>query len=332
MEQRRVGATGLQVSRLGLGTLTWGRDTSAQSAYDLLATFVDAGGTLIDTAAAYGAGDAERILGALMAHEFDREDLVIASKAGFVVQDGQRRVDTSARAMLADLDASLERLGTDWIDLWQVHAWGQAPIEETLAAMDTAVSTGRVRYLGVSNFVGWQTASAAAWQRAVTTRTRLASAQVEYSLMTRRAEVEILPAVRAAGMGFFPWSPLGRGVLTGKYRRATPKDSRAAAEHFAWFVEPYLQPRSRAVVDAVARAADGLGLKPLEVALLWVRDAPGVTAPLLGARTSSQLEECLAVEEMVLPDEIAAALDDVSGGPMAAREGAGRPVEPPMRG
>lgn len=329
MEQRRVGSSGLQVSRLGLGTLTWGRDTSPQAAYELLAGYVDAGGTLVDTAAAYGAGDAEGILGALMAREFDREDLVIASKAGFVVHDGERRVDTSARTMLADLDASLERLGTDWIDLWQVHAWGQAPIEETLAAMDVAVSTGRVRYIGVSNFVGWQTATAATWQRAVPGRAPVVSAQVEYSLMTRRAEVEILPAVRATGMGFFPWSPLGRGVLTGKYRRGVPKGSRAATEHFAWFVEPYLQPRSQAIVEAVARAAEGLGMKPLEVALLWVRDAPGVTAPLLGARTLQQLEECLAVEDRELPAEIAAALDDVSGGAMAAREGAGRPVAPP---
>ncbi len=329
MEQRRVGSSGLEVSRLGLGTLTWGRDTPPQAAYELLGTYVDAGGNLVDTAAAYGAGDAEAILGALMAHEFDRTDLVIASKAGFVVRDGERRVDTSARTMLADLDASLERLGTDWIDLWQVHAWGQAPIEETLAAMDIAVSSGRVRYLGLSNFVGWQTATAATWQRAVPTRTPITSAQVEYSLMTRRAEVEILPAVRAAGLGFFPWSPLGRGVLTGKYRRGLPKDSRAATEHFAWFVEPYLQPRSQGIVDAVARAADGLGMTPLEVALLWIRDTPGVTAPLLGARTAAQLEECLAIEDKELPDEIAAALDDVSGGPMAARDGAGRPIEPP---
>lgn len=330
MEQRRVGSSGLEVSRLGLGTLTWGRDTPPQAAYELLGTYVDAGGNLVDTAAAYGAGDAETILGALMAHEFDREELVIASKAGFVVRDGERRVDTSARTMLADLDASLERLGTDWIDLWQVHAWGQAPIEETLSAMDIAVSSGRVRYIGLSNFVGWQTATAATWQRAVPTRTPITSAQVEYSLMTRRAEVEILPAVRAAGLGFFPWSPLGRGVLTGKYRRGLPKDSRAATEHFAWFVDPYLQPRSRGIVDAVARAADGLGMTPLEVALLWVRDTPGVTAPLLGARTAEQLEECLDIEDKELPDEIAAALDDVSGGPMDARDGAGRPIEPPM--
>src|SRR4029453_6314413 len=143
---------------------------------------------------------------------------------------------------------------------------------------------GRVRYAGVSNFVGWQTAQAATWQRAFPGRTPLISAQVEYSLLARRAEVEVLPAVRAFGMGFFPWSPLGRGVLTGQYRNGTPRGSRAATDHFAWFVEPYLEPRSRGVVEAVARAAEGLDLTPLQVALLWVRDAPGVTAPPLRGR------------------------------------------------
>jgi aryl-alcohol dehydrogenase-like predicted oxidoreductase len=176
-----------------------------------------------------------------------------------------------------------------------------------------------VRYVGVSNFVGWQTAQAATWQRAFPGRTPISSAQVEYSLLARRAEVEVLPAVRAFGMGFFPWSPLGRGVLTGQYRSGTPRGSRAATDHFAWFVEPYLEPRSRGVVEAVVRAAEGLDLLPLQVALLWVRDAPGVTAPLLGARTAGQLVPALASEELTLPAEIASALDDVSGGPNAAR-------------
>jgi aryl-alcohol dehydrogenase-like predicted oxidoreductase len=142
---------------------------------------------------------------------------------------------------------------------------------------------------------------------------------VEYSLLARRAEVEVLPAARAFGMGFFPWSPLGRGVLTGQYRAGTPRGSRAATDHFAWFVEPYLEPRSRGVVEAVVRAAAGLDLSPLQVALLWVRDAPGVTAPLLGARTAGQLAPALAMEDQELPYEIASALDDVSGGPNAAR-------------
>ncbi|MVA77065.1 aldo/keto reductase [Auraticoccus sp. F435] len=320
MRQRSVGASGLSVSRLGLGTLTWGRDVSLDTAGDLLTTFVDAGGTLVDTAAAYGSGAVESMLGSMLDRVVPRDELVIATKAGFGVREGERVVDTSRRALLRDLDGSLRRLGTDHIDLWQVHAWGQAPLEETLAALDQAVSSGRVGYVGVSNYVGWQTAQAATWQRAVPGRARVVSTQVEYSLLARRAEIEVLPAVRAFEMGFFPWSPLGRGVLTGKYRTGTPRDSRGASDHFAWFVEPYLEQRSRAVVEAVARAADGLDLTPLQVALLWVRDAPTVTAPLLGARTVSQLQACLSVEELELPEEIARALDDVSGGPLSARD------------
>ncbi len=319
METRPVGSSGLRVSRLGLGTMTWARDTSAENARALLEAFCDAGGDLIDTAAAYGAGDAERLVGSLVREMGDREDLVIATKAGFVIRNGQRIVDTSRRGLIRDLEGSLRRLGTDYIDLWQIHAWGEAPLEESLDAVDHAVSTGMVRYAGISNFVGWQTAQAATWQRAFPGRTPISSAQVEYSLLARRAEVEVLPAVRAFGMGFFPWSPLGRGVLTGQYRSGTPRGSRAATDHFAWFVEPYLEHRSRGVVEAVVKAADGLDLAPLQVALLWVRDAPGVTAPLLGARTAGQLAPALAVEDVVLPPEIVSALDDVSGGPNAAR-------------
>lgn len=319
VETRQVGASGLQVSRLGLGTLTWGRDTTAEQADALLETYLEAGGNLLDTAAAYGAGDAERLIGRLLAARGRRDDVVIATKAGFVLRQGKRIVDTSRRALLRDLEGSLRRLGTDYVDLWQLHAWGSAPLEESLSAIDHAVGSGMVRYGGISNFVGWQTAQAATWQQAFPGRVPLASAQVEYSLLARRAEMEVLPAVRAFGMGFFPWSPLGRGVLTGQYRSGTPRGSRAATDHFSWFVQPYLEPRSRGVVEAVARAAEGLELSPLQVALLWVRDAPGVTAPLLGARTAEQLAPALAVEDTTLPPEIVSALDDVSGGPHGAR-------------
>jgi aryl-alcohol dehydrogenase-like predicted oxidoreductase len=319
MEQRQVGVSGLRVSRLGLGTMTWGRDTTAEQARSLLEMFCEAGGTLIDTAAAYGAGDAERLVGDLIARVTRRDEMVIATKAGFVIRNGQRIVDTSRRALLRDLEGSLGRLDTDYVDIWQIHAWGSAPLEESLSAVDHAVTSGMARYAGVSNFVGWQTAQAATWQRAFPGRTLITSAQVEYSLLARRAEVEVLPAIRAFGMGFFPWSPLGRGVLTGQYRTGTPRGSRAASDHFSWFVEPYLEQRSRAVVEAVVRAAEGLDLTPLQVALLWVRDAPGVTAPLLGARTAGQLTPALAVEDQDLPPEIAAALDDVSGGPHTGR-------------
>ncbi len=319
METRPVGTSGLRVSRVGLGTMTWGRDTSDEQAKGLIEMFREAGGTLIDTAAAYGAGDSERLIGRLIKDAGARDEMVIATKAGFVIRDGERIVDTSSRALLRDLDGSLSRLQTDYVDLWQIHAFGDAPLAESLAAVDHAVATGRVRYAGVSNFVGWQTAQAATWQSAFPGRTPISSAQVEYSLLARRAEVEVLPAVRAFGMGFFPWSPLGRGVLTGQYRTGTPRGSRAATDQFAWFVEPYLEPRSKGVVEAVARAAEGLDLTPLQVALLWVRDAPGVTAPLLGARSAGQLAPALAVEDQQLPAEIASALDDVSGGPNAAR-------------
>ena len=319
MERRSVGASGLQVSRLGLGTMTWGRDTSADEASDLLRAFVDAGGDLVDTAPAYARGEAERMLGRLMRTQVRRDDLVLATKAGFTFRDGVRVVDTSGKALLADLHDSLRRLGTDHVDLWQLHAWGQAPLEESLAAVDHAVRTGAVRYAGISNFVGWQTATAATWQAAFPGRAPVVSAQVEYSLLARRAELEVLPAVRHFGLGFFPWSPLGRGVLTGKYRTGIPRHSRAATDHFAWYVEPYLEQRSRAVVEAVARAASGLGLGVGQVALAWVRDAPGVTAPLLGARTATQLQPFLDAEGLSLPPEITAALDDVSGGPNPGR-------------
>ncbi len=319
MERRNVGSSGLSVGRLGLGTMTWGRDTRLDDARALLRAFVDVGGDLVDTAPAYSRGAAETMIGKLLRSDVHRDDVVIATKAGFSFRDGVRVVDTSRRVLLDDLHDSLRRLGTDHVDVWQVHAWGTAPLEETLAALDHAVTTGVVRYAGVSNFVGWQTAAAATWQSAFPGRAHLVSNQVEYSLLARRAEVEVLPALRHFEMGFFPWSPMGRGVLTGKYRSGVPRDSRAASAHFGWYVEPYLESRSRAVVEAVAKAADGLGVTPLQVAWLWVRDAPGVTAPLLGARTAAQLAPYVEAESMTLPPEIAAALDDVSGGPNEAR-------------
>lgn len=314
-----MGSSGLVVSSLGLGTMTWGRDTPLAEAAELLGSFVDAGGSLVDTAPAYARGEAERMLGRLMRTEVSREDVVIATKAGFTFRDGARVVDTSRRAMLDDLRGSLRRLGTDHIDLWQIHAWGEAPLEETLAAVDLAVTAGDVRYAGVSNFVGWQTAAAATWQEAFPGRAPIVSAQVEYSLLARRAELEVLPAVQHFEMGFFPWSPMGRGVLTGKYRTGIPRGSRGATDHFGWYVEPYLETRSRGVVEAVSKAAEGLDMLPSQVAMLWVRDAPAVTAPLLGARTAEQLRPYLEADEYELPVEIVSALDDVSGGPNLLR-------------
>ena len=320
MQLRPLGASGLAVSPIGLGTMAWGRDIDWPTARDLLRLFVAEGGNLIDTAPAYGAGVAEKMIGKALAGGIPREDLVIATKAGFVVRGGRRVIDTSRGALLDDLEQSLRRLRTDHVDLWQVHAWGDAPIEETLSALDTAVSRGMARYVGVSNFVGWQTAAASTWQSAFPGRARLVSNQVEYSLLARRAEVEIVGAATHHGLGILAWSGLGRGVLSGKYRGGrVPKSSRAAAEHFSWFVEPYLQPRSGAIVDALAHAAQGLGMSPVQVALLWVRDAPQVASALVGPRTTEQLAELLETQRRQLVAPIVAALDDISGGPNAAR-------------
>jgi aryl-alcohol dehydrogenase-like predicted oxidoreductase len=322
MHVRSVGATGLKVSRLGLGTMTWGRDTDEHEARDQLIAFAEAGGTLVDTAAGYADGVSEELIGSLIGDVVARDEVVIATKAGVSRRTGTRVTDASRGTMLSSLDGSLKRLGVDHVDLWQVHTWvDDTPLEETLSALDTAVATGRASYVGVSNYSGWQTAQAATWQRAVPGRAPVASTQVEYSLLNRTVEDEVLPAARALGVGLLSWSPLGGGVLTGKYRSGTPADSRAATSQSSGRVGAYLAPRSQRVVEAVARAAEGLGWSPLEVALAWVRDRPGVTAPIVGARTAQQLRGALGVEDLDLPVEIAAALDDVSRPTSTADDG-----------
>lgn len=312
MRQRYVGRSGLKVSRIGLGTLTWGRDTDEHDARDQLTSFLDAGGTLVDTAVSYGDGASEETLGSLLDSAVSRDEVVLSSKAGVAPVTGER--DTSRRALLKQLDTSLRRLGVDHLDLWQVQTWLDAiPFEETMSALDDAVRTGRTAYAGVSNYTGWQTAVAHTWQRAHAT-TPIVSTQVEYSLLNRDVEHEVIPAAQALGAGVLAWSPLGRGVLTGKYRTGTPADSRGASAHFERFVGVYLGASSRRVVEAVVRAAEGLQLSPTEVALAWVRDRPGVSAAIVGARAAAQLKGALPVEDVELPDEIVAALDDVSEG------------------
>ena len=312
MQQRYVGASGLRVSRLALGTMTWGRDTDEHESRDQLASFLDAGGTLLDTAASYGDGAAEELVGTLLPELCGREDVVLCTKAGIRRRDGERSVDTSRRAMIAALDLSLARLGTDYVDLWLAHTWSaDTPLEETLSALEWAVSTGRARYVGVSNYSGWQCARAATLAQ-VRGATPLVAHQVEYSLLARGVEDEVVDAAAHLGLGLLAWSPLGRGVLTGKYRNGTPADSRGASPHFAGFVQPYLEDGCRSVVDAVVTAADGLGCSRAEIALAWVRDQPGVVSAVVGARTAAQLRGTLSSEGVQLPGEIRQALDEVS--------------------
>ena len=191
------------------------------------------------------------------------------------------------------------------------------PLAETLSAVDAALSSGRVRYAGVSNFSAWQFAATATQQRC-SGATPLVSMQTEYSLLERTAEAQIIPAASHCGVGLLPWSPLGRGVLTGKYRNGAPPGSRGASPALKPFVAKYLNDHCAGIVEAVSTAADGLGVLPMSVALAWVRDRPGVAAPIVGARTAQQLKVSLQAEELVLPDEIRTALDDVSAPPVVA--------------
>lgn len=313
MEKRLVGRSGLHVSRIGLGTMTWGRDTDENEAANQLRIYLDAGGSFIDTAAVYGDGDSERVIGGFLGTMVSRDEITIASKAGISFKTGERVINNSRSSLLADLDASLERLGVEYIDLWQVHQWdASTPLEETLSALDHAVSSGRVRYVGVSNFAAWQLARAATIQNPFFGKVALTSIQSEYSLLNRSLETEIFPAAAAVGVGVLVWSPLGRGVLTGKYRTGIPSDSRGASPHFSGFIAPYLDQRSRAIVDAVSIAAEGLGYSPTEVALSWVRDQPAVASAIVGARTGAQLRGALSVEEIEIPLQVRLALDEVS--------------------
>jgi aryl-alcohol dehydrogenase-like predicted oxidoreductase len=275
--------------------------------------FLDAGGNFIDTAAVYGDGDSERVLGGLLGVLIPRDEVVIATKAGISFKTGERRVDNSRTSLIADLDKSLTRLGTDYVDLWQIHTWDPStPLDETLGAMDYALSSGKARHVGISNFSGWQLARSVTLQNPLFGKAPVVSTQNEYSLLRRNAEREVIPASIELGVGFLAWSPLGRGVLTGKYRGGMPSDSRGASPHFASFISPYLDERSSRIVEAVMVAADGLGLSPLEVSLAWVRDCPGVTSAIIGARTGAQLRGALSAESVTLPIPVREALDDVS--------------------
>jgi aryl-alcohol dehydrogenase-like predicted oxidoreductase len=293
--------------------MTWGRDTDEHEAAEQLRFYLDAGGNFVDTAAVYGNGDAERVLGGFLGVMVPRDQIIIATKAGISFKSGERVVDNSRTSLIADLDRSLSHLRTEYVDLWQIHTWDEkTPLEEVLSALDYAVSTGKARHVGISNFAGWQLARSVTLQNPIFGKAPIISTQNEYSLLNRKIEREILPASRELGVGALAWSPLGRGVLTGKYRSGLPSDSRGASPHFSSFIEPYLDERSRKIVEAVMVASDGLGLSPLEVSLAWVRDCPGVTSAIIGARTGAQLRGALSAESVTLPVPVREALDEIS--------------------
>jgi len=313
MEMRMVGNSGLEISRLGLGTMTWGRDTDPHEAADQARAYIEAGGNFLDSANQYGNGDSERVIGGLIGTLFRREDVVISTKAGISYEGSALKSDASRPTLMSALDQSLARLGTDHVDLWQVQIWDEkVPLEDSLSALDWAYTSGRARYVGISNFNGWQSARAISLQEANSAKAPIISIQNEFSLLARDVENDALECAVNLNRGFIAWSPLGRGALTGKYRNGIPADSRAATPHFAPFIEPYLNERSRRIVEAVSVAAQGLGYSPLEVALAWVRDFPGVTSAVVGARTGAQMRGILVSEEIALPEVVRSALDEIS--------------------
>jgi aryl-alcohol dehydrogenase-like predicted oxidoreductase len=299
------------VARLALGTMNWGARTSVEDARDHLKTYLAAGGDFVDTAHGYADGASEEALGAMLGDLVPRDQLIICTKAGVSRRTGTRVVDTSRRTLMYQLDTSLERLGTPHVDLWLVHTWSDAtPVDETLSALEWAVTSGRARYVGVSNYSGWQAAHAAT--RMSASRVPLVANEVEYSLLNRIPEDELVPAGQALGFGLLPWSPLGRGVLTGKYRHDIPDGSRAASGELNALAGLNLTEESGRIVDAVAIAAEGMNVSPAQIALAWVRDRPGVVAPIVGVSTTAQLHAALASEDLELPSELIQALEDVS--------------------
>jgi aryl-alcohol dehydrogenase-like predicted oxidoreductase len=293
--------------------MTWGRDTDTHEAADQCRAYIEAGGNFFDTSPTFGDGDSERVIGGLIGALFNREDVAIATKAGVSHPGGVRTINNSRTSLIAELDRSLSRLETDYVDIWQIQMWDEnTPLEDTLSALDYAYTSGKARHVGLSNFSGWQSARAITIQKGNSAKAPIVTNQIEFSLLNRSAELEVLPCALATGIGILAWAPLGRGVLTGKYRTGIPSDSRAAAPHFVKHVEPYLQDRSTRIVEAVAVAAGGLGYSPLEVALAWARDTPGITSAIVGARTGAQLRGILKSEEIALPEIVRSVLDEIS--------------------
>lgn len=311
MRERTVGRSGLVVGCVGLGTLTWGRDTSHEEARGQLEAFVEAGGNLIDTSPAFGRGASEATIGELLDVTVDREDVILCTRAGFTEGPAGMRFGAGRGPILDSLRASLERMNTTYVDVLLVAAPDPlAPDEETASTLGWLVDRGLVRYVGIQGYAAWRGAVLCERLRAMGLPLLTVAGQ-EYSLLHRGVEEEIVPMADHLGLGIFASSPLGRGVLTGKYRHSIPPTSRAASEHLAAFVRPYLEEGSRRVVEAVARAADGLGRTPADVALSWTVDRAGISAAVVGARTTSQLQSVLS-KVAPLPDLVVDALDDVS--------------------
>ncbi|RSK46381.1 aldo/keto reductase [Hymenobacter perfusus] len=324
LNYRKLGTTGMVVSELALGTMYFGDETPEADAFAILDGFVEAGGTLLDTSDVYVGGVAEQVLGRWRAaRPRDITDRVVqATKGRFSASPDPNDQGLSRRHLSRALDASLQRLGVETIDLYQLHASDmQTPVAETLAFLNDAVRAGKIHYIGLSNFTGWQLQLMVSTAQAQGLTVPV-SIQAQYSLLSREIEWEIVPAALHNGLSLLPWSPLAGGFLAGKYERGTTPaaDTRAGSpkDLYQWVSADYAaSDRNWDTIDAVVRIAREIGATPTQVALKWLSDRPGVAAPIFGARTLAQLRENLGAPALVLPAEATQALEAVSA-PQAA--------------
>ena len=305
MEYRRLGDTGLMVSELCLGCMTFGREAEEEASKGLVARFLEAGGNFIDTADVYSKGISEEITG--RAIKGMRDDVVLATKVFFPMGEGPNDTGLSRKHITQGCEDSLRRLGTDYIDLYQVHCWDSAtPLKETLSALTDLVRSGKVRYIGVSNFTGWQLMRSLAVSESHGFE-RFVCLQPQYSLVERNIEREILPVCLEEGLGVIPWSPLGGGFLSGKYRRGEepPRGSRIseAVESMEEYWDRRATERNWATIDVVGRISEETGKSYAQISLNWLLRQEGVTAPIIGARTIEQLEDNLGASGWELDEQ-----------------------------
>ena len=322
MEYRQLGSSGLRISVLTLGTMTFGGRgvfkavgaTELDAAKRQIDMALDAGVNLIDTANMYSTGRSEEIVGEAV--QSKRDDLLIATKVRFPMGDGPNQAGLSRHHIITECEASLRRLRTDRIDLYQVHEWdGLTPLEETLSALQHLVESGKVRYVGVSNYAAWQLMKALGTAER-DHLARFVSQQIYYSLQERSAEYELLPLAVDQGLGTLVWSPLAGGLLSGKYRRGqTPPEG---SRHVCDWDEPpvYDEDRLYDTIDALVEIADGHGVSAAQVALAWLLQRPTVSSVIIGARTDEQLADNLRAAELQLSQAERDRLEEVSRPPL----------------
>lgn len=319
MEYRFMGKTGLKVSELCFGTQTFGWGADEKAAHAMSDRFVEADGNFFDTSNVYNEGQAEIMLGRWLKSRDRRSDLIVATKVFFPIGKEPNDTGLSRKHIFDAIDGSLRRLQTDYVDLYQVHCWDiSTPLEETLRALDDLVRAGKVRYLGASNFTASQLERALMLSR-MYGWSRFDCLQPEYNLLVRSTEWELLPLCLAEGIGVIPWSPLAGGWLTGKYRREEPlpPDSRAGrGDRWDDLPEQRASELTWRVMDTLTAIGKECGKTPAQVALNWLLQRPGVTAPIFGARTPEQLAENLDGAGWALSKDEIARLNDASNIPL----------------